>query len=347
MRKLLTWLRGARTKSGTPTNDNGAEHMAPPASSHSAYDTKPITGIEWVDNDGLLRDEGVLFGIADADYALKIESIKSAFDKVKASFLTTKYQLQETLKSIEGEEDKSLDSITETKQALEAIRSNAVKTTHSSIPGLFQLLVYGSICYFNYFLLVYWLRPVFPDQPFIPLGLYLFGLLSVFMGKALVYNSNASTQATENHPEPKREKWKIILEEMGIPFIVSLFTCTLGFRSYPIEWSIAAFALFFFLFSFSGKGLINIIHINYRHLKLQLKHWKTSIGKRKEIKKQFRLLAQLEKKKEQLFADIKAPETNILELDALFSYKVKVFESEYHLAREARSELSVTQVRSF
>ena len=347
MRKLFSWFGAVSPKSSG--SEDEVKSLETPKSEHAdlTFQTQPVTGIEWVDNDGLLRDEGVLFGIAEADYSIKIDSIKSAFDKVKASFIITREQLQDLIKSTEKEEDKCLDNITQAKKESDQIKSNPINSTHQLLPGLFQLLGYGAVCYFNYYLLVYWLRPVFPGQNYIPLGLYLFGSLSVFMGKALVYNSSAAIQRTESNSEPKREKWKVILEEMGIPLIVSIFICTLSFRSYPIEWSIAAFALFFFLFSFSGKGLINLIHINYRHLKLQLKHWKLTIGKKKEIKKQVRLLARLEKKGETALSDLKAPETRILELDALFSYKLKIFESEYNLAREARSELSTKQVSSF
>jgi len=346
MKKFLSWIkRGFRKNEIAPAasvaDGDATNPQTPPPGPHV------ITGIEWVDNDGLLRDEGVLFGIAEAGHALKIESIKSSFDKAKSSFVVIRDQLKESILSAGKEEEKCLGTIAQTQQELMAMQSDPVKGSHHLLPGFLQLLMYIAICFFNYYLLIYWLKPVFPAQPYIPIGMYLFGLLSVFMGKALVYNSGNSIEDSGNSGVEKRERWKVFLEEMGIPFIVSVFICTLGFRYYPVEWNIAAFAFFLFLFSFSGKGLVNLIHINYRHLKLQAKHWKMVRGKKIAIKKQLHLLSGLEKKKEILLNELKGPQTRISELDALFVYKVKVFESEYNLARESRAGFSGKQLSSF
>jgi hypothetical protein len=348
MKKLISWLRTPfKKKESDLESGEKIKGFPQPVSGFTGYETQPITGIEWIDNDGLLRDEGVLFGIAETDFSEKVDSIKSGFDKVKGAFVITQKHIEDSLIGIEKEEEKGLDAIVEIKKQLTALRANNVVGTHSVLPGLFQLIAYTAICFFNYYLMLYWLKPVFAEQTLIPIGLYLFGLLSVFMGRAMVYNSSSLVQSEGDEGRPVREKWKILLEELGIPIVVSGFISILSFKFYPVEWSVAAFLLFFFLFSFSGKGLVNIIHTNYRYLKLQIKHRKSIRDKKKEIKgEEFTLIA-LEKRKETLEKELQIPATKLSELNALLSYKIKIFESEYNLAKEARSQLSGKQVASF
>jgi hypothetical protein len=108
----------------------------------------------------------------------------------------------------------------------------------------------------------------------------------------------------------KRENWKVYLEEIGVPLIVSLFISIIPAKAYPIEFTIVAALFFFTLFLLGGKGLIN----TFFRIRLELTaHQKTH---------------QLQKLK----SDLEATTASLKELDGEEAYKIKVFTSEYNLA---------------
>jgi hypothetical protein len=256
---------------------------------------------QWIINEGLLRDEGTLYGIAGAGIQEKTEAIRNYYRIKKAASRTKQDHLDK--------------KITEIREQL------PIPTTESSnlLPIILQLLMYVGICFFNYWLESYWLSPVF-HTTFICLGLYLFGLFSVFIGRSVMYNATQSL-TDEKDQTRQREKWKIYLEELGVPLIVSLFISILPARAYPIEYSVVAALFFFMLFLLGGKGFVN-----------------TLFRVRKELATGFQHLRQKKKSTEltSLQGDLESTAAALEELDGEEEYKIKVFTSEYKLAFESR-----------
>ena len=256
---------------------------------------------QWIINEGLLRDEGILYGIAGADIQEKTEAIRDYYRVKKAASRTKQDHL-----------DKKITEIREQLPMPTAESSNL-------LPVILQLLMYAGICFFNYWLESYWLSPVFHTTS-ICLGLYLFGLFSVFIGRSVMYNATQSL-ADEKDQTRQREKWKIYLEELGVPVTVSLFISILPARAYPIEYSVVAALFFFMLFLLGGKGLVN-----------------TLFRVRKELATGFQHLRQKKKSNEltSLQGDLESTDAALEELDGEEEYKIKVFTSEYKLALESR-----------
>jgi len=135
-----------------------------------------------------------------------------------------------------------------------------------------------------------------------------------------MYNATQSL-ADEKDQTRQREKWKIYLEELGVPVTVSLFISILPARAYPIEYSVVAALFFFMLFLLGGKGLVN-----------------TLFRVRKELATGFQHLRQKKKSNEltSLQGDLESTDAALEELDGEEEYKIKVFTSEYKLALESR-----------
>jgi hypothetical protein len=267
---------------------------------------------QWIVNEGLLRDEGTLFGMAGAAIREKVEAIRNYYRTRKATTLAKRDGL---VKEIEGMDDDP----SKKPQANQEPAPGPV----NFIPTIFQLLLYAGSCYFNFYLIMYWLSPAF-HSIFICLGLYLFGLFSVFMGRSIMYNT-ARSLTGEKTADAQRENWKIYFEEFGVPLVVSLFIAILPSNTYSLLFSIIATLLFFLLFLLGGKGLVN----TFFRARTEFGRYIQRNQKRREQKARSRKMQAL---KEDLISTVAALE----ELNAEEDYKINILTSEYNLALESR-----------
>jgi hypothetical protein len=269
---------------------------------------------QWIVNEGLLRDEGTIYGIAGAAIQEKTEAIRNYY-LIKRAALRAK---QEHLGKVIEELNTGL---------LEPLAGSADLAGGSSsfnlIPVTLQLLLYIGICYFNFFLELYWLSPVL-HSTIICIGLYSFGLFSVFIGRSIMYNSSQSLSDEKPQGE-RREMWKIYLEEFGVPLIVSLFISILPANSYPRQLSVFAALFFFLLFLLGGKGLVNTFFRFRTESGLRAQ----SLGKKKDRYLSTQRLLALQ---EDLCLTLGALE----ELNGDEAYRINIFTSEYKLAFESR-----------
>jgi hypothetical protein len=269
---------------------------------------------QWIVNEGLLRDEGTLYGIAGTAIQEKTDAIRDFYRIKKAVSRTKQEHLDKMIADINNHLSRSLS---------EANDPAGVGNPSNLIPIIVQLLFYTGICYFNYWLESYWLSPVFRST-FICLGLYLFGLFSVFIGRSIMYNP-AQSLTDDKGPVDRREKWKIYFEELGVPLIVSLFISILPAKAYPIQFSIVATLFFFMLFLLGGKGLVNTFFRSRKELTIYFQY----LRKKKDRKVKSKTLHALQNDLETTLAALE-------ELNGEEEYKVKVFTSEYKLAFESR-----------
>lgn len=269
---------------------------------------------QWIINEGLLRDEGTLYGIAGANTQEKVEAIRDFYRIRKAAAQTRREQLEKEIgelqskSSAQGQEGGDAES-----------RGDVINV----VPMTMQLSLYIAICFFNFYLEVYWLSPAIHSF-FICVGLYLFGLFSVFMGRSIMYNA-AGSLVSENVDGGRREAWKIYFEEFAIPVMVSLFIAILPAGAYPLSFSVIAGLVFFLLFLLGGKGLVNTMF----RARVEWGRWMRVLRKRKEDKRRDTILTML---REQLSFSMASLE----ELNGEEDYRINVFNSEYKLAFQGR-----------
>jgi hypothetical protein len=134
---------------------------------------------QWITNEGLLRDEGILFGLAGAAIQDKIEAIRDYYRIKKAAPQTQRERLEKEIEDLDADLQKTSPG---------AVAGENKDRRINLVPATLQLFLYAGICYFNFYLEIYWLSPVL-HSTMIYVGLYLFGLFSVFMGRGIMYNS--------------------------------------------------------------------------------------------------------------------------------------------------------------
>jgi hypothetical protein len=278
---------------------------------------------QWIVNEGLLRDEGTLYGIAGAGLDEKVEAIREYYRIKKAASLTKQEQVVKKMTDLCKDPQDSLVS---------AGGSTTLEQPPNLIPVLLQFFIYIGICFFNYSLERYWLAPVFTSA-FICLGLYAFGLFSVFIGRSVMYNT-AESLALQKGGGGQREQWKIYFEEFGVALVVALFITILPRKFYPLEYSIIAAVFFFMLFLFGGKGLVNTFFRARGEIGKHITHMRKS---RKDKEKARGLDA--------LQADLAVTTTTLEELAGEEQYRIKVFMSEYNLAFESRQLAAVKSIK--
>lgn len=328
--------------------DNASEAIpiVPPPTTDIGSADKPTEQYQyqWIINEGLLRDEGTLYGIAGAEVKDKLAAIHEYYRIKKASSQLKKDDINKRILDISN----TLASVTaEIDQANKASASNASPDVrfYNLAPISLQLIAYIAICYFNYSLEKYWLSPVITST-FICLGLYLFGLFSVFLGHSIMYNSIENVSDEKSVVQP-REKWKIYLEELGVPLIVSLFICVLPFQAHSTVNTLVATIFFFMLFLLGGKGLINTLFRLRKEVAFSLREIKT----KREVKSKKKELAKKLEMQEKLSSDLQTevciPAAALEELEGEEEYRVRVFMSEYQLAYQGRQLLSNSQIKKF
>jgi hypothetical protein len=270
---------------------------------------------QWIINEGLLRDEGVLFGIAGAAIDDKITAIRDYYRIRKASAQTKRERLEKEIAEIRMEQSKLV---------ADADDRESGNTPINFIPMTLQLALYGGICYFNFYLERYWLSPVVLAMP-ICMGLYLFGLFPVFLGRSVLYNSAQSLSDKKLPGGQPREAWKIYFEEFGVPLVVSLFIVILPGNAHALSFSIIAAFVFYLLFLLGGKGLVNGL---YRVRSEMGRYWE----ERRKRKKRQGAERKLDALKEELGLTLSTLE----ELDGEEQYKINILTSEFKLALESR-----------
>ena len=303
---------------------------------------------QWINSEGLLRDEGALFGIAAADITDKLNAIASYFKTRAASEAQKKQYLDQKMQEIDL-------VLSISRKELEKVKSNSgevPRPVNNVLPLLFQVLAIVSVCVFNFFLVKWWLSPAIGSD-IICLGIYLFGLFSVYMGRGLIQQLPAGGAAEKRetpddtgNPVPKKKEGKFPEREFSVAVVVALFICTLTFRFYPLEHTVAAFLLLFILF-LGGKVLINTL-LNLRE---EAAGWLRFISERFTLQKKEKRLTKSIQKSEAFLdktrLELIEPATILKKLEAEQEYKTRVFLSEYNLALQSRAASTKSQAKQF
>lgn len=284
----------------------------------------------WIANEGLLRDEGTLFGIAAADVSDKLKAIEEYY-KIKCASDTEKLRnLEDALQLHQT----SLAELGESRPAFTLTEALRKEVFPQMFPVFFQLLLYSSVCWFNYFLVDYWLSPVALDW-YIKVGLYAFGISALFIGRSVLYHHSADEVAGFDD-QKKRESWKVVLEEFGIPLVTAAAIVAFAWEYHPSLHSICAFLLLLFLFLFAGKAAIGFVYRAGRYLSLLFgylsKLWRFAKNKRQHLRKRKESL----KASTEIKLKLSEVEAQIRRFNAEREYSIRLFLSEYQLARQGR-----------
>ncbi|GGD52075.1 hypothetical protein GCM10011514_15410 [Emticicia aquatilis] len=294
----------------------------------------------WLENEDALRDEGVIFGLSESKAEEKIGAIRNYFAHQTAELEKTVEYHSEKIGEINlliEQKETRINELTEKARVLE----NRERTDHQLPRTFIGIVLSLAMCIGNYYLIDESILTNFPQNHYvIALGIFLAGMFNLFNPKSLFHEKDSSIS------------WRQLLEEVGMPLAASVFVFVQSLDNQSFLRSFALFFFVFFLFLFAGKLLLSNLTVLktdsgiwFDNLRLQkdkinkVQEWEDEITKLKlEIDEQ-----RVEKWK--IVDALKLPEAELKRLNERREMLVKLFESEFNLARSYREKLTGKQIQ--
>lgn len=294
----------------------------------------------WLENEDALRDEGVIFGLSESKAEEKIGAIRNYFAHQTAELEKTVEYHSEKIGEINlliEQKETRINELTEKARILE----NRERNDHQLPRTVIGIVLSLAMCVGNYYLIDESILANFPKNHYvIALGIFLAGMFNLFNPKSLFHEKGSSIS------------WRQLLEEVGMPLAASVFVFVQALDNQSLLRSFALFFFVFFLFLFAGKLLLSNLTVLktdsgiwFDNLRLQkdkinkAQEWEDEITKLKlEIDEQ-----RVEKWK--IVDALKLPEAELKRLNERREMLVKLFESEFNLARSYREKLTGKQIQ--
>jgi len=293
----------------------------------------------WLEDEDTLRDEGVLFGLSESDPTEKTDIIHKYFLHLAAGPVSEIEQHNERVQELNLFIGQKTNRIEELKLKTDAVSVKENRTDHHLPRTLTGLALCAAMCIGNFFLIRESLKPVFAESSWIALGIFLAGMFSLF-GRISIF-----------HDTQSKVSWRPLLEEIGLPFAAALFVFANVLPTQSWFQAGALFVFIFFLFLFAGKLFLSNITI----LRTDLKSWLDPIREKKQhenevLDREAEILSLQEQtddlrvKKWQVLRELSAVETERDQIYARRDMLIKLFESEFFLARRMKNQLTGKQL---
>jgi hypothetical protein len=293
----------------------------------------------WLEDEDTLRDEGVLFGLSESDPTEKTDIIHKYFLHLSAGPVSEVEQHNERIQELNLFIGQKTNRIDELKSKLDITAEMEPRPAHHLPRTLAGLVLCTAMCVGNFFLIKESLKPVFAENTLIALGIFLAGMFSLF-GRVSMF-----------HDTQSKVTWRQLLEEIGLPFAAAFFVFANVLPTQGWFQAIALFVFIFFLFLFAGKLFLSNITL----LRTDLKSWLDPIREKKrqenetmDREAEIQLLQEqtddLRVKKWQILRELSAVETERDRIYARRDMLIKLFESEFFLARRMKNELTGKQL---
>jgi len=293
----------------------------------------------WLEDEDTLRDEGVLFGLSESDPTEKTDIIHKYFSHLAAEHLSSIEQHNERIQELNlfiGQKNNRFEELSEKLKNLVASKTHG---EHHLPRTLIGLTLSTAMCVGNFFLIQESLKPAFSESSWIALGIFLAGMFSLF-GRISMF-----------HDTESRVSWRSLLEEVGLPFAAALFVFANALPYQGIWQAIALFVFVFFLFLFAGKLLLSNVTVLRNDLLIlfninrdRREFAENSGSWEDEMQVLQNEIDELRVKKWQVLRDQGQAET---ERDCIYARRdmlVKLFESEFFLARRLKNQLTNKQL---
>lgn len=289
----------------------------------------------WIEDEGLLRDEGVVAGLAGADLEAKVAAIRSYYEDWLANVRDELERIARKEKAIEKKEDSvraklerlliQKDQLTETTASQNGITATQEFFIRYLVGTAFAI----GMCIGNAILIYELLAKVFQHPVPIAIGVFLTGMFSLFRPLSLLFESG-------EQDGQRVARWKLGLLEFGIPLVAAFFVVAWQIESQNILRNVATFLFLFMLFLIAGKLLLSTLfelvsgiraQRNNRAFNKKLRQTEQEITEIED-----RILPGIRKEVEELENErSRIPNENAIRAQRETS--VSIFESEYALAR--------------
>jgi DNA repair exonuclease SbcCD ATPase subunit len=291
----------------------------------------------WIENIGILRDEGIIFGLSNSPVAEKIDSISKYFDEIKAFYKNRLNQLNSKLDYLKTDEKDLIDTIKENKKKLNLNYSefeSEKKDVTYIIRNIVGLLFISAACIFVYFIIINALGQKFIYPSLVSIALMLVGLFGLYAKTSLFFENVSELNA--------KFTWKQLLLEVGLPLSVAFFIFIHAIDIHNILKAFSYFLLIALFFLFGGKLLLSIITLIQNDL--------TNYMRKRKLRKNSvflnKTIAGLNSELEKIRLEISKYYDHINEMpddetvEAKKQARIKTFLSEYELANNFSNKIS-------
>lgn len=317
-----------------------------PAQTHTWDLTQPLPAIPielpaWLEDETLLRDEGVIFGLSESKPEEKVAIIRSYFVHQTADLELDVERHGERIQELNLFIEQKETRINELKEKAAELDARQNEGEHQLPRTIVGLVFSTAMCVGNYFLIDDTLRPLYPNSQWIAIGVFLAGMFNLFGRVSLFHDTDSNVS------------WRRLLEEVGMPFAAALFVFVQALQHQTVWRAVALFVFVFFLFLFAGKLLLSNITV----LRNDLRIWLTGANMKKEKttktetweEETNRLNAEIDElriQKWQIVPNLNRAEAELARVNARRDALIKLFESEFYLARQMRDRLTERQLRA-
>lgn len=296
----------------------------------------------WIGNDGLLRDEGTLYGLAglpEQELKSKVETIRKAYSGLlsdKEDAYTSIDEKMERLGERRNEIQEDLEALEdETFEAdLPPVDGSEDVTPNTFLRYLVGVVAAGSICAFTFFLIYEQFASEFEHAMLISLSVTLAGFFVVFDPVSLFY-----TSAPDRGGAP--ENWKTYVVEFSVPLAASSFVALWRYDALSVPRTLGLWLFLTVVFLLGGKLFLSAIPRTATLFHMARRRWRLKRMERQHKKERKGRSESLQKKLDQLDEEKEALESERDELESpaalekLRERKVQLFLSEYELVRRA------------
>lgn len=302
--------------------------------------TVPEPTPAWLADERLLRDEGVLFGLSDARAEEKTAVIRTFFANQTAGLERQIEHHNEKIGELNlfiGQRENELGEL-EHRRATLLARQPADHQLPRTIVGLVLALGMGIS---NYFLIETALRPIYPtNTALIALGVFLAGMFGLFSQTSLFHDPTS---------RPSVRRW---LEEVALPVVAAGFVWTMALQSQPVGMASALGLFILGLFLFGGKLLLGLLTVLRNDLRTNANNRRLRRDQRLLVTQYDREVAELRRdvdafrtQKWQILPDLSRTEADRDRLNTRRDMLIRLFESEFNLARSVRDRLTDEQLK--
>jgi len=296
---------------------------------------------DWLEDENLLRDEGTIFGLSNARPEEKIAMIRTYFQRQTAPLEHEVEQHNERIGELNLFIDQKENEIAELRHKTAQLEASQPDGDHQLPRTAIGLLFSVAMCIGNYYLIEETLEPVFRESRPIAVGIFMAGMFSLY-GRTSAF-----------HDPSTRLNARRVLEEAGLPFAASLFVFIQALQTQSAGRAIGLFIFIFFLFLLAGKLLLGTLTL----LRNDLRYWsqgrqlketqriKTAVWET-EIARLTAEINALRVQKWQVLPILNRADAELHRINARRDMLVKLFESEFNLARSLRDQLTESQRRA-
>ncbi|MFB0946606.1 MAG: putative RNase H-like nuclease (RuvC/YqgF family) [Spirosomataceae bacterium] len=294
----------------------------------------------WLSSEDALRDEGVIFGLSNAEAEEKTTVIRSFFKHQTADIEKEVERLSEKIGELNLFIEQKGSRIEALNSKIETLENESPKD-HNLLRTSVGLLLAIGMCVGNFFLIDHSLAPNFTENhKFIAIGVLLAGMFNLFGRFSFFHEKNSSVS------------WRQLLEEVSLPFAAAFFVFTQSIGNQSVWQSIALFLFVFSLFMFSGKLVLSNLSVIKsdslawtKNIQLQ----KDQVQKKEQWESEIMNFEQdvdeLRIEKWKILPSLNQAEASLERYQSKRDSLIKLFESEFRLARSYRGKLSGNQLK--